>query len=71
MIEYLMEVAKIAVGVTIGTLIGSYVMEWRIKKALKRYAPLLILLLGGVSSGAEKERNKLERKVQETEDQVS
>jgi len=68
MIEYIMEVAKIAIGVTVGTLIGSYIMEWRIKKALKKYAPILLLLLGGGKSGIGEERNELERKVSEAKD---
>ena len=68
MIEYIMEVAKIAIGVTVGTLIGSYIMEWRIKKALKKYAPLFFFLLGGGRGGIGEERDKLERKVSETKD---
>jgi hypothetical protein len=71
MIEAVIDIIKIVVGVTIGTLIGSYVMEWRIKKALKKYAPLLFFLLGGGESGIGEERNKLERKIQEAENQVS
>jgi hypothetical protein len=56
------------VGVALGTLIGSYIMEWRIKKALEKYAPLLFLLLGGGKSETGEKRDKLERKVSEAKD---
>lgn len=45
MIGHLIDIAKIIAGVAIGTLIGSYIMEWRIKRILKPYLPLLLLML--------------------------
>ena len=47
MIGHLADIAKLIAGVAVGTLIGSYIMEWRIKRMVNLYLPLLLLALGG------------------------
>jgi len=42
MIEHLIDLAKLVVGVAIGTFIGSYIMEWRIRRILKKELPRIV-----------------------------
>jgi len=46
MIEHLIDLAKLATAVTVGSIIGSYVMEWRIRRIIKKELPKICEALG-------------------------
>ena len=47
MIQHIIDLIKLISGVAAGTIIGSYIMEWRLKKLIKKYEPLIMMLIGG------------------------
>jgi len=46
MIEQLVDLAKLALAITLGTVIGSYLTEWRIRRIIKKELPKICEALG-------------------------
>jgi len=46
MMQELIDLAKLAAAVTVGSIIGSYVMEWRIRRIIKKELPKICEALG-------------------------